>query len=110
MVTLYIYPLNYCILKSKPYSQEQLNLVLEDSASEDEDNDMSGGDRPAAAETDGKKSNAVARRERCDSPDFHGFESWAEEAEYIKSLEGFRRDKQRRHKTDYCCCSTRSSH
>ena len=39
-----------------------------------------------------KSNNMSITEERSDSPDFHGFESFSEEAEYIKSLEGFRRD------------------
>lgn len=52
---------------------------------------ISSEEEDAADEGDNKKSKVVVS-ERCDSPDFHGFESWAEEAEYVKSLEGFRRD------------------
>ena len=70
--------------------QGQLNLVLEDSASEDEAI-ISSEEDDVAEEVDEKMSSMVVS-ERCDSPDFHGFESWAEETEYVKSLEGFRRD------------------
>ena len=71
--------------------QEQLNLVLEDSASEDEPI-ISSEEGDVSDEGDGKViKKALRRRSRCESPDFHGFESCAEEAEYVKSLEGFRR-------------------
>ena len=95
------------MVNSKSYSQEQLSLVLEDSSAsedepiisseEEEEEDVAdeGGD-------DKKKSKVkvpVVSLKRCDSPDFHGFESWAAEAEYVKSLEGFRRDNSCRHKT-----------
>ena len=93
------------MVNSKSYSQEQLSLVLEDSSasedepiisSEEEEEDVADG------EGDGKKKSKVAvvarSGKRCDSPDFHGFESWAAEAEYVKSLEGFRRDNSCRHK------------
>ena len=94
---------NSCVVNSKPYSQEQLSLVLEDSsASEDEPIISSEEEEEDVADGEGddkKKSKvAVASGKRCDSPDFHGFESWAAEAEYVKSLEGFRRDNSCRHK------------
>ena len=78
-----------------------LTLVLEDTTDDDDGDDESdksksgsktsmGGKKP---ETEKCKSNNMSiTEERSDSPDFHGFESFAEEAEYIKSLEGFRRD------------------
>ena len=78
-------------MKSKIFLQEQLNLVLEDSASEDEPL-ISSAEEDVADEGHGVAAKKILRRRsRCESPDFHGFESWTVEAEYVKSLEGFRR-------------------
>ena len=82
---------NSLVRKSTNYLQEQLNLVLEDSASEDEPI-ISSEEEDVTDEGDSKMVKKILRRRsRCESPDFHGFESWTEEAEYVKSLEGFRR-------------------
>ena len=79
-------------MNSKIFLQEQLNLVLEDSASEDEPI-ISSEEESVADKGNGvaAKKKILRRRSRCESPDFHGFESWTEEAEYVKLLEGFRR-------------------